>query len=56
MCCKEDNEIQAILGSHISGATGLIPFKFDTQVNKTVGHVRCDFNKNWLSSFCAMKG
>ena len=28
----------------ISGTTGPIPFKFDTQGNETVGHLRHDFD------------
>ena len=41
-CCKEEKyeEIRAIFD--ISRTTQPIPFKFDTQGNKTIGHLRDD--------------
>ena len=37
-------QLGQLLEPCISGIAGLIPFKFDTQSNETVGHLRCDFD------------
>ena len=41
---KNMKKFEQVLEPYISGTAGPIPFEFDTYGNKTVGHLRRDFD------------